>query len=191
MNDDGCAAAVSGWLRACHAVRLSASRHIALLSSVALVLSVVISLVIIPRAAHADTVPARRHPAHRERRRAARPCRSTASSGRRSSSATPSTPPAASPTRARPARRPATRPRSSASNLLAYDITTGNLITTFNHSLNAQGLVDRRLARRLARSTSSATSPPSTAWPTTTSPRSTPPTGALDRRLHAVDAATR
>jgi PKD repeat protein len=26
------------------------------------------------------------------------------------------------------------------SNLLAYDITTGNLITTFNHSLNAQGL---------------------------------------------------
>ena len=26
------------------------------------------------------------------------------------------------------------------SNLLAYDITTGNLITSFNHSLNAQGL---------------------------------------------------
>ena len=26
------------------------------------------------------------------------------------------------------------------SNLLAYDITTGKLITTFNHSLNAQGL---------------------------------------------------
>ena len=41
---------------------------------------------------------------------------------------------------ARPAGTPASSPsRVARANLLAYDITTGNLITTFNHRLNGQG----------------------------------------------------
>ncbi|MEP7019964.1 MAG: LamG domain-containing protein, partial [Pseudonocardiales bacterium] len=43
-------------------------------------------------------------------------------------------------TQARPPGSPLGSNEVARSNLLAYDITTGNLITSFNHSLNAQGL---------------------------------------------------
>ena len=43
-------------------------------------------------------------------------------------------------TSARPAGSALGTNETPRSNLLAYDITTGNLITSFNHSLNAQGL---------------------------------------------------
>jgi hypothetical protein len=43
-------------------------------------------------------------------------------------------------TRARPSGAAAGTQETVRNNLLAYDITTGNLITSFNHSLNAQGL---------------------------------------------------
>lgn len=42
-------------------------------------------------------------------------------------------------TSARPAGSPAGSNETARANLLAYDITTGNLITSFNHTLNAQG----------------------------------------------------
>ena len=44
-------------------------------------------------------------------------------------------------TSARPAGSPAGTNETPRANLLAYDIRTGNLITGFNHTLNAQGLV--------------------------------------------------
>jgi hypothetical protein len=44
-------------------------------------------------------------------------------------------------TSARPAGSPKGVNETPRKNLLAYDITTGNLITSFNHSLNAQGIV--------------------------------------------------
>jgi trimeric autotransporter adhesin len=44
-------------------------------------------------------------------------------------------------TRARPAGSPAGSNESVRNNLLAYDVTTGNLITSFAPSLNAQALV--------------------------------------------------
>ncbi len=66
-------------------------------------------------------------------------------------------------TRARPPGSPAGSNEVVRNNLLAYNITTGNLITSFNHSLNARGPGRDRLARTAPGSTSAATSPPSTA----------------------------
>ena len=37
----------------------------------------------------------------------------------------------------------------AANNIFAYDVTTGNRVASFNHPLNAQGLVIRVVARRL------------------------------------------
>ena len=101
---------------------------------------------------------ARRAPRPPSRPTPCRPCRSTASRGRRPSSATPSTSAATSPAPGRPAPPPGTQ-ETPRSNLLAYDIRTGELITSFAPDLNGQ-VAGRRRPRPTARgSTSAATSP--------------------------------
>ncbi len=70
-----------------------------------------------------------------------RPGRSTGSCGARPSSTTSSTRRAASPRPGLQASLPVARARSTALNVFAYDITTGNRVASFNHSLNAQGRV--------------------------------------------------
>ena len=104
------------------------------------------------------------------------PFRSTAWSGTRSWSATPSTPPAASP---RPDPRVLRREtnETARSNILAYNITTGNLITTWAPSLNAQG---RAITARQ-------TAPPSTSL--VTSPRSAAPPAIRAAALNATTGA--
>ena len=105
--------------------------------------------------------PTPRHragPSARSRPTACRPSRSTASSGRRWWSATRSTPPATSPT-ARPAGvAPGGTGTAARANLLAYDITTGNLITSLQPRAERPGAGHRRLARTARGSTSAATS---------------------------------
>ena len=64
-------------------------------------------------------------------------------------------------------------------NLLAYDITTGNLITSFNHRLNGQGRAITASPDG-ARMYVAGDSPPSTARPTTGSRPSHTATGALN-----------
>ena len=98
--------------------------------------------------------PPRRHRSSSRRRARSRPigcrrCRSTASSGRRPSSATPSTPAASSPRPARPVPRAGTNqtPAQQPARLRHHH---RNLITSFAPGLNGQVLCGRRVARRHA-----------------------------------------